>query len=939
MGRGHTFKEKTRILLQVLRINLKKSLITLVGMTIALAIITASLIYLESNEIDYYIGVLKNSEFEKQLIFHVYGDSEGNYSFKDITLIQNAVNEKITEFNLNNTIIQSNYPFQCRMNRKILFRNTSELHYFRGISMDESIIKDCVKGSKIPGTPDEVLIFIPSNDPIELDINETIHFSLFYEENNNEKSHNISLKISGMLTASSIRSSSQLWYMVSEHNRIQIIMNIKQYLELLNTLRTLSDETISNRLELYYSFDFSTVNHQNAIQIIDRLLEFGRMGWDFQIQVVTPRESTWYDIYISSMSWYYMIQDSVSKFSMFFFLFTVLCIPAFIITFLLVNFSLGVINEGRRKTLTLYKMRGVSKKFILTMLCVEILSLAFIASILGLILGLPVYFLISTTTGYLSFDLTKWPNFTIVSQATVTTVIGFSLCFTFLLHLSAIIKLVNARIVHLEEEASKKKKRKRGTIRQNIDIFLLSQGIIGILLLNLLMEILYETGMIESGLAVYFMGFIFIFAFLSPLSLLVGFIFAFNRLMPVMLEKLGGLLWKKDFKFLAVATRNLFVNIKLTTRTTLLIAVTVSFLMILSSLPLSLNQHIINTTYYKAGSDLVIQTWDLVDENAIRNLSTKLHELPGLTTTLVSFNDYGEIEIMGIEDNFDNVAFWKSHYAKQPLSNLVSALYSSKSQFPVIIDSSSARIEKITVNDNYLLNLDNQNPLSLTIVSKTDYWPGLIERHRDEERFLIIKISNYFDLISEDDSYIWCKIDPSFDKDEVLEQAKNVTLGLGVDIRSFHPTTEKLDLDPKSLEVNFLWIITNFNFLVALLVLLLFLFLFTITRITNQLKEIGLSRALGMKFHQIFLLMFIEPFLLVLISGLPGGLIGLGLLMTVINFGQGPPFSYDPPFILMIDFPSIFLIFGSILITAVMSGFITSYRATRADVSKILKVE
>ncbi|MFX0121066.1 MAG: FtsX-like permease family protein [Candidatus Hodarchaeota archaeon] len=941
MVRGQVSRGKIRLLFQMLRINLKKSLITLIGMMIALAMIASCLIYLESNEIDYFLGFFEEPMYRQYPVVYHFHDNQGsnrNFSVEEIKSIQGFLNNHFTEFSLNNTLIQSKYPFMCSMSKNTLLQNTDKRVRFLGITFDESIIENCVNGSRYPRAENEVLVYLREEDSLKLAINETSNFSVPYNLNDIGHFYNLSLNVSGILTKKINQYPSFLRHMVDPYE-IQIILNMNQYLSVLNTLRTLSDDTITNSLKLFYSFDFSHVNQQNVLQIVNGFAKFRRLDQAYKITVETLYGTVKYDGYrTSSWSWSSSIEDSINKFQRFVFVYSVLCIPAFLISFLLVNFSLGIINERRRKTLTLYKMRGISNSFLFVALSTETITLAFIASGLGIIIGIPVFILIAITTGYLNFDLGKWPQIMIISQTTVLSVIGTSLCLSFLLHLRTIIKLANAKIVVLEEEASKKKKRKRGTIRQNIDIFLLVQGIIGIIVLNFLLRIANEVSQLESRLGIFIM-LVVPLIILSPLFLLIGFLFAYNRLIPFILDKLGGFFWRKDIKMLAVATRNLIVNIKVTIRTTILLTVTISFLMILSSLPVSFNQHYINTTYYKEGSDFVIRTRYFINESTTCNLSMELNELTGVTATTVSLVDYGQVEIMGIEDNFDQVAFWKAYYAKQSLSNLVSALYSSESQFPVIIDTFSLKLEKLKPNDQHLLNLNKQKQMNVTIVDTTEYWPKLIGRHGENDRFLIIKSSTFYELIAEGESYIWCKIDPSSDKNEVLEQARNVTLNFGVDTSYLRYTEDLLIMNQDDLEGNLLWIITNFNFLVALLVLLLLLFLFTMTRLTSQSKEIGLSRALGMKFRQVFLLMFIEPFVLVLISGLPGGLIGLTLLMVFINLGQGPPLSYDPPFILTIDIPSVLFIYGSILFTAIIAGLITSYRATRADVSKILKVE
>ena len=943
MGRGYTFRGKTRLLLQIVRINLKKSFITLIGMTIALAMIAGSLIYLDSTEVAYYLEVLEDPAYEKQLSYYIEDNKEQNRSVEDITRLHNTLNDKIVKFNGSGVLIQSPYPFLCRMSRNTLFLNTSQSYRYFGLVLDESVVEDCVNGSQSPKKQDEMLVFIPTNTSTELTINQTINLPISYKQQGQELYYNLSWNISGILTTTSIHSSSPLLDIV-DLTDIQFIMNLDQYLSVLNTLRNLSSKPVSNRMLFNYHFDFSMLNNQNVQRIAHDLVNMLNACWGSRIYQDHARYEI--SLYYSSKTLLYALRVAAVDFDAYFWAFIILCIPAFIVTFLLVQFSLSMINEGRRKSLVIYKMRGFSKPFIFLVLCGEAFLLALIASGLGVILGIPIHILISTTSNYLYFDLSKWPNLTIISQATLESVIVLSLGLTFLLHLPTMVKLTKEKIIVLEEEASKKKKRKRSPIRQNIDVYLLFQGMVGIFLLNFLMRFITQVGHLGGSMMLIFMV-IIILMILTPSCLLIGFIFAFNRLMPIILDKLGGIFWKRDFKLLAMAVRNLFVNIRVTTRTTLLIAVTISFLMILASFPLSLNQQRINTEYYRTGCDLIIRTYGSLNESEIENLSNELNQLPGLATTVIErFSLKGEnprlrVAIMGIEDNFHEVAFWKPNYAKHSLGHLVNTLYSSNAQFPIIFDSFSAKIENLTIGDNYYLEIDSQFPQNFTIIGTTDFWPGLIDRYEDAQRFLIIKRSMCDTLSNSSSFHIWCKFDTPRVANEDITQVKNISLGFGLDMEHFTLTADIIEreIDPDSLEATFFWVITNFNFLVSLIALLLLLFLFSIARMTNQLKEIGLSRALGMKFRQVFFLMVIEPLLLVLISGIPGGLVGLALLMLFINFGQGPPLSHDPPFILTIDVPSILLIYGSILITALIAGLITSYRVTRADVSKILKVE
>ena len=80
MGRNYTFRGKILLLFQIIRINLKKSFITLIGMSIALAMIAGSLIYLESTGVDYYLKVLEDPSYEKHLSYDINDDRKNNWN-------------------------------------------------------------------------------------------------------------------------------------------------------------------------------------------------------------------------------------------------------------------------------------------------------------------------------------------------------------------------------------------------------------------------------------------------------------------------------------------------------------------------------------------------------------------------------------------------------------------------------------------------------------------------------------------------------------------------------------------------------------------------------------------------------------------------------------------------------------------------------------------
>ncbi|MHA2334973.1 MAG: ABC transporter permease, partial [Candidatus Hodarchaeales archaeon] len=236
--------------------------------------------------------------------------------------------------------------------------------------------------------------------------------------------------------------------------------------------------------------------------------------------------------------------------------------------------------------------------------------------------------------------------------------------------------------------------------------------------------------------------------------------------------------------------------------------------------------------------------------------------------------------------------------------------------------------------------LDISN-ITFTIAGVTDRWPGFIHGGFYLRESYLITSREILEIIMKESppqQYLWCKLTTGYDQaivDQVLDIARNFGLSK-YDIRA---VIEDVNAEASSnIERDIVWIVTNFNFITSLAVIFAFIMLFTFTRMIRHATEIGLSRALGMKYLQVFLLMFTEPLLLFVISGVPGAFFGTALLISVVMFMKSA-FQGGPPFVLLFDPATIVLIFVSLFVVTVLSGFIMSIMATRANISKILKVE
>ncbi|MFX1505563.1 MAG: FtsX-like permease family protein [Promethearchaeota archaeon] len=953
MGKIITAFGRLKLLLQLTRGNLRRSSISIIGLAISVSLIAAFVIYLEIDKTNYYLEILERPEFDNYPFRYCIWDEE-ILSHADSNYIIGAkevLEQKINESNLKGILIP--HPFFPTIEDTYYqyFMNQSDRVKLQGITIDDSVLTDCIEGSTLPNSTDEVILYNPLNQTIN--IGEKLNITIRYytsPESDVRKKYNYTLTISGVITSDSLNSNSPLknlgfsaedpTFITDIANYLSILQNIDSEVKLLAT----STYTFESTITFLYGINFTAINERNVVSIVHNLYSYVEFtSWGFYLE----------DYYIHSYATtYYTLGGKINEYNNLFLGFMIFSVPVFIITLFLINFSLGIINEKREKGLSLFKIRGLSSSFIFLILTLETLLVSLMASIIGIIIGIPFSMLMMMTKGFLVFDTDLIPNRVIISLDNLYLIFLLGFLIALLSHFRTIIRLARSGVSELDQEASKKKKRAQGKFRGNLDIFLLTQGILGTIFLTLIMNILPKANIGTMEGFMIFLPVILILVVFSPISLLVGFVFAFNRFMLPILSHLGKFLWEKDRRLIAVATRNLAINSRNTKRTTLLITCTISFLMILSIVPNSILLHLRHTEYYHNGSDVqIIIRPSKFNLSKLSEFSSQLDDTPGIDTTLVSRLEYHfyegggewkEFEILGIERNFVDVAFWKKNYDDKSLDHFVTLLHSSSQKYPVIIDSVSSRLENLKISDTYTVNSDS-NRVEVSIEEMTDYWPGLIFRGSTDDRFLITTRPLLQNLtvaigfgITVLDNEVWCKILPGYELDEVVPKIQNITADFGGSY--IRVTLKTLGFDVESRSGKFFWIIVNFNYLTALGVTLFVITLFTITRISSQATELGLSRALGMKYRQIFILMFFEPLLLFLISGIPGGIFGTLLIMSFANFGA-PLFNYGPPLTLSIDIFSIILIYGSVLLIIVLSGFITSFMAIRANISQILKVE
>ncbi|MFW9994188.1 MAG: FtsX-like permease family protein [Candidatus Odinarchaeota archaeon] len=940
-------RRKTVVLIWLSRSNLRLVMITLTGVVIALSMLSGCLYYLDFSKQSLYLEILENEAPEYLDISSWSNYREDNRTLHmDITSLFAVFDQKISQKDLEQVIRPSFLYPRSLLQEQLIYQNQTfdtVISAYNGLD-DSSILDECTENSQFPTNASEILVFSLENTT--LSIGDQINLSLPYYSQGDPETYNFSLTISGIMINSSLASESAfrdlfLGKTFQFFTSLELFSDFVQDIDL--ALADGEVRGIDASIEYQYDIDLSTINRGTAVSTVNNYHAF--------LDDMKDLRTTTYFTFDRDL--HTRLNAALMEYNAFFFQFLLISTPVLVLIGSLVFFSLGIINEKRQKAITLLKTKGVSNSFIFIILFVETSFIAFVAVVISALAGIPLAIMMGTSSGFLTFSRNISLDM-VITPSTVQNLFVLGLAFTFLTHFTAIVRLSKSDIMLLEQEASKKKKRRTGILRSNIDVLLLTTGLGGIIIFNAVMNVIRSSGS-PKGLLAIFLVFLTVLIVIAPFLFLLGSLIAFNRFIPLTLHYLGNIFWAKNSRLLATASRNLNSNAKITARTTLLIALSLSFIVIIASLPVSVSEYQVEREYYQWGADITSNFFG-VQEESLEKILAALESIPGLQTTKVvlvqdsgyswSANSEYISYFLGIEDDFAEVAYWKKKYNRLPLAELVSAVHSPEQNNSFIIDSVTASRNGIKLNEPYQLQLsggyDDQESVFVQPVAFTNYFPGLIDRWFLLDRFYVGSYSSVLEMAENKSltffKQVWGRILPGYDPSVITEQFLTILENMGEYGGNFKSLPLILEQENNSLETSLLWLVANYNFLGALAVILAVVVLFGYARTAQNTRELALGRSLGLKYHQLFLLMISEPLLLFVLSGLPGAMLGVILLVVLIQFNAQNLF-WGPPFVLEFDVPVILMTYGGILLLLIILGLVTAYKMTKSNISEILITE
>ncbi len=949
------FFYRLELILRLSHVNLKLTAITLVGLTIGLSMLSAAFIHLDSTKADYYYTTLEEVS-DLGIKIRAHGNLKNNVW--DIQLgIRKEIEKKISENNLASVIKEDNnyFPYFGIQSLSLV-----GIHDF-----NDSILAECVAGSRLPQNQTEALVFVKNITATPISLNDQVNISSVWYESEQSYEYSTPLTVVGMLTSSGLANESifaDLMEPYIDTNTGYCFINTMNYsFSLAQTIQTeITNQYGYNNdfeIEIYFKYilGLTKISKNNAIEMTGYIYNLQE-----DLNSLTYEEffiSLDYSSYLNSL--FHSLFSKVENFNEGYTSLVVFNIPALLVVALLISFSLGLINEKRKSALVLLKRQGVTSWFIFIMMFTETTIIALCSTVFALVTSIPLSLFITPTTGLLVIGQPIDLSELVITFETVQNIFLIGFFFTFLFHLPSLVRLSRLRVSRLSEEAERKTLRKISVLIGRLDLIFLALGLLGSVAAFILF-ILLKTDP-EGGITSFYLiyPFLTMLVSVSPIFVLLGVLSTLNRFMPKIIHKLGSWFWRRDWRALAIASRNLGVDIKVSSRAILLVAITLALIVVFSILPITIYDQNVDNLFYNVGSEINLSFDNLffnVDKNKLNDLTAALDNVTGFSFTVIyettiytyyaqsGYLLWSRTYFMGIEEDFTQVAHWLNHYDDEPLETLTQSLFEAPDNNSVILDSVTMNREGLKVGSNYTLDPTFGDPITLSVQGVTNYWPRLIKRWNEEDNFLVTRLSYIEGAIETSygpvsgDYMILGKIDSVNNKEQVIADIERVIIDQGYPT-SILTTVYDFDVLQEDNILNiFFWFIVNINLLAALVIILSAIILFTITRSFRYSREIALSRSLGMKFHQVLVLMFAEQLVLLLLSFIPSVIAGAGFTLIIFTIFE-IIMTAGAPLLIQVDIFLILEYYMLVLLMTLLVGFVTSVMATRANISTILKME
>ena len=615
-------------------------------------------------------------------------------------------------------------------------------------------------------------------------------------------------------------------------------------------------------------------------------------------------------------------------------------LPVIAIALYLVSYSFTLVKRQKKETIGIIKTRGGSWQQILLLLLGETVISITLATIGGLILGFILTTFVLRSINFLDFTGTGMQ--VIISPTLILILIPIAVVITFFLNLSTIIYYGRMTIL---ESINPIEKRSPIWKRYFFDIIFTILGLIGYYVIVSL------SGAITSGENSSLVFIVFLFLGVpAPFFLFFGSILLISRLFPFLINQLAQISWKIRGKLFSFSLRNVVRHKQTATRVVILITLAISYTIISASLAFSIDETKRAKCLYDTGADMSINI-DYLNENTIDFLLNNVSGITSISQTLIghtpSAHGLHYYSFLFLDPTtYSEVAYFDESLfgLSSPLSTLMTKLVDNQS---ILLYRGNFDVQpNLKINDQFIFHFYNKTLFAsggealynYTIVGSFSHWPQQYEfpGAPDNYIFAVGSLEMFFSLIkyeylSISDTRFLIDLEPNCNVEQVTNiVGEYVGQPMSTGLLDYQEYQESID---RYFGISVL----NSALLVCIAVSIVGVLMFSLFTYIERGKEIGVERALGMTRTQTGISFIFEGLSILffgIVIGLITGLVNTTFFLLITQMGRTVP-----PIVVAYPFDFIFRFLAFIVLVNVVGNLILAYKASRKDISRVLKVE
>ena len=635
-------------------------------------------------------------------------------------------------------------------------------------------------------------------------------------------------------------------------------------------------------------------------------------------------------------------------------------LPMIVVALLVTNFSFGLIQKRILSQIGIYKTRGTKTQTLFFFQLIDYLIIILGATIVGMLLGIPITDVVTRTSSILNFSNTK--SYDVLTNFLTILPYFFLILFIVAIVLGFIVSI--RRIIHIskisifESENPIEKQDPYWKVHY-IDVILFLYGLVSYLVINYFFNSSANSVQsLQAGL------FLLIFFLPGPFAIVIGTILLANRFIPMVLDFIGTNLWQKHGGLLAFSFKNIIRHRHSSTRGVILVATLVTFLILFYTIPSSQLHYENMTSQYELGGELQITP---ANTNAVQQINASKAQTTNFinlieshfTSSIRGISPVLKLNVYSQQYSYvflfiNATTFYNASSAslfnlglKHPLKNDLQQLAKNDSDNSVIVPDNYLQKSDSKIGGFFGLDFGmgiSQFSDSFNIVDSYKEWPMTARNQLDIYNiYIIMDISYFYNVLAP--HYESSNVYPYYTMKYVVNFKEGTDITATSDdisqITSSNVIQAKTSLqnwDQISILIfKFRLGQINIDLIISLMISVAILLMFAYLQLIDRRQEIFTERAIGMKINQTAFIFYIESIILLFCGMIIGSVISIYFMQTLAIFLTG---GYSiPPYEIIVPINLVIWTYIILIIVSSVCSFIPSYFLGRNDIIQTFAYE